>query len=372
MLFLEMDKSLHTLFAEVDDPRVVNRCRHKLSDILFIALSTLICNGEDFEDMVEFAHQRYDWLSTILELPDGIPSHDTFNRVLQRIEPTALQKCLSEDGHMLLDTLNEKQIVLDGKKLRGASPTSKGNNGLYILSAWVSENNLCVGQTKVEDKSNEITAIPQLLDTLDIQGATVSIDAIGCQKGIATKIADQQAEYLLSLKKNQRETFEHVEDSFRFNDGTCFNEEWEYDHGRYETRKCALIKLSEIDRRGEVYSQWKDVRHLIRIQASRQSSTGTTHETRYYLSNATLSDPAYFNKLVRGHWSIENQLHWHLDVTFGEDACRARSQHAPENLNILRKIALQRISQMKDKLSKKKRRYRASLNNDYLKQVLVI
>jgi predicted transposase YbfD/YdcC len=322
--------------------------------------------------MVEFARQRYDWLSTILELPNGIPSHDTFNRVLQHIEPKALQKCLSEDGQVLLDTLNEKQIVLDGKKLRGVSPTSKGNNGLYILSAWVSENNLCVGQTKVEDKSNEITAIPELLDTLDIQGATISIDAIGCQKAIATKIAGQQAEYLLSLKKNQKQTLEQVEDSFRFNDGTCFSEEWEYDHGRYETRKCTLIKLSEIEQKDEIYSQWKDLRHVVRIQASRQTSKGTTHETRYYLSNSILSDPAYFNKLVRGHWSIENQLHWHLDVTFSEDACRTRSQNAPENLNILRKIALQRITQMKDKLSKKKRRYRASLNNDYLKQVLVI
>lgn len=367
-----MEKSLHTWFTEVDDPRVVNRCRHKLSDILFIALSTLICNGEDFEDMVEFAHQRYDWLNTILELPDGIPSHDTFNRVLQRIEPEALQKGLREDGQLLLDTLNEKQIVLDGKKLRGVSPIGKGNSGLYILSAWVSENNLCVGQTKVEDKSNEIKAIPALLDTLDIQGATISIDAIGCQKAIATKITEQKADYLLSLKKNQQQTFEQVEDSFRFNNGTCFHEEWEYDHGRYETRQCTLIKLSESEQKDEIYSQWEGLRHLVRIQARRQTSKGTTHETRYYLSNSTLSDPAYFNKLVRGHWGIENRLHWHLDVTFGEDACRARSQNAPENLNILRKIALQRISQMKDKLSKKKRRYRASLNNDYLKQVLVI
>ncbi len=250
-----MRKCIQDLFSRVPDPRVVNRCSHKLSDILFIALSTLICNGEDFEDMVEFAHQRYDWLSTILELPDGIPSHDTFNRVLQRIEPKALQKCLSEDGQALLDTLNEKQVSLDGKKLRGVSPTSRGNSGLYILSAWVGENNLCVGQTKVEDKSNEITAIPELLDSLDIQGATISIDAIGCQKEIATKIVDKQAEYLLSLKKNQKQTFEQVEDSFRFSGSAYFDEEWEYDHGRYETRKCTLIKLSDAEQKNEIFSQ---------------------------------------------------------------------------------------------------------------------
>ena len=192
------------------------------------------------------------------------------------------------------------------------------------------------------------------------------------QKAIATKIVDKQAEYLLSLKKNQKQPFEHVEDSFRFNKGTCFDEEWEYDHGRYETRKCTMIKLSEIDQKDEVFSQWAGLQHLVRIQAYRQTSKGATHKIRYYLSNATISDPTYFNKLVRGHWSIKNQLHWHLDITFSEDASRARLLNTPGNLNILRKIALQRITQMKDKLSKKKRRYRTSLNNDYLKQVLVI
>ena len=224
-----MKRTIQELFSQVPDPRVVNRCTHNLSDILFIALSTLVCNGEDFEDMVEFAHQRYHWLSSLLELPGGIPTHDTFNRVLQRIEPEALGKALAEDGQVLLDTLNEKQLILDGKKIRGVSPTSKGNNGLYILSAWVSETRLCVGQTKVEDKSNEISAIPKLLDGLDIRGATVSIDAIGCQKAIAEKIVEGQAEYLLSLKKNQKQTFQDAEDCFRFTQQTAFHEEWEYD-----------------------------------------------------------------------------------------------------------------------------------------------
>jgi len=366
-----MKKSIQDFFSTVPDPRVVNRCTHKLSDILFIALSTLICNGEDFEDMEEFAHQRYDWLSSLLELPGGIPTHDTFNRVLQRIEPKALGKALAEDGQVLLDTLNEKQVVLDGKKIKGVSPASKGNSGLYILSAWVSENYLCVGQTKVEDKSNEITAIPELIDSLDITGATVSIDAIGCQKAIAGKIAELHAEYLLSLKKNQKQTFQDVEDCFRFTQQSAHHEEWEYDHGRYETRRCDIIKLTA-DERHELFCGWKDLQYLVRVQASRQTKTGTSSETRYYLSNALEGSANYFNKLVRGHWGIENHLHWHLDVTFQEDASRARTQNAPQNLNILRKIALQRIIQMKDKLSKKKRRYRASLNNNYLKAVLKI
>jgi predicted transposase YbfD/YdcC len=366
-----MKKSIQDLFSGVPDPRVVNRCTHKLSDILFIALSTLICNGEDFEDMEEFAHQRHDWLSSLLELPGGIPTHDTFNRVLQRIEPEALGKALVEDGQVLLDTLNEKQIILDGKKIKGVCPGSKGNSGLYILSAWVSENRLCVGQTKVEDKSNEITAIPELLESLDIRGATVSIDAIGCQKAIAEKITKGHAEYLLSLKKNQKQTFQDVEDCFRFTQQIAFHEEWEYDHGRYETRRCDIIKLTA-DEQHTLFSEWEGLQYLVRVQASRQTSKGTSQETRYYLSNAQQGSPDYFNKLVRGHWGIENHLHWHLDVTFQEDDSRARTQNAPQNLNILRKIALQRIIQMKDQLSKKKRRYRASLNNDYLKDILKI
>lgn len=363
--------SVEDLFSHVPDPRVMSRCRHKLSDILFIALSTLICNGEDFEDMVEFAHQRYDWLSSFLQLPNGVPSHDTFNRVLQHIQPEALQQCLQQDGQVLLDTLKERQVVLDGKKLRGVSPTSKGNKGLFILSAWVSDSNLCIGQAKVEDKSNEITAIPALLELLDLKGAVVSIDAIGCQKAIAATIADRQATYLLSLKKNQKHSFEQVEDSFRFATATSSSssQEWEYDHGRYETRKCTVLSLSQ-EQQHELFGQWKDLRHLIRVEASRQSSKGSSKQIRYYLSNASCSEAGYFNKLVRGHWSIENRLHWHLDVTFGEDACRARTLNAAENLNILRKLALHRISAMKDKLSKKKRRYRASLNNDYLLQTI--
>lgn len=158
-----MEKTIDTLFSAVPDSRVVNRCQHKLSDILFVALSTLICNGEDFEDMVEFAQQRYDWLSSILVLPNGIPAHDTFNRVLQLIDPKALGKALTEDGQVLLDTLNEKQINVDGKKIKGVSPTSRGNNGLYILSAWVSENSLCVGQVKVKDKSHRGAVMRLLL-----------------------------------------------------------------------------------------------------------------------------------------------------------------------------------------------------------------
>jgi len=365
-----MTEKLDALFTDLQDPRVESRCKHKLTDIVFIALCTIICNGEDFEDMEEFGKQRFDWLKSILELPSGIPSHDTFNRVLQKLEPNALSQVLEVDGKQFLDIVTEKQICIDGKKLRGVSPTSKGNSGLYVLNAWVSENNICIGQQAIDHKSNEITAIPELLDTIDISGSIVSIDAIGCQKKIATKIVEKDADYLLALKKNQKDTFEMVEDIFRFykpSDIDIVSDK--KNHGRIESRKCSVIDLKSVPN-DEIPKEWNDLKTVIKVDASRVIGDDKQVSTRYYISSDSFISASYFNMLVRGHWSVENQLHWHLDVTFREDDSRARKGNSQLNLNILRKIALKRISNMTDKLSKKKRRFRASLNNDYLIKVL--
>jgi len=347
---------------------MVNRCAHKLSDILFIALCTLICNGEDFEDMVEFGNSRYNWLKQYIELPNGIPCSKTFNRVLQQICPKELQTCLQEDGGQLLEYLEDAHLCLDGKKIKGVSPTSKGNQGFYILSAWIDSQNLCVGQSKVEDKSNEIVAIPKLLDSLHLQGSMVSIDAIGCQKAIAKQIVDAQGDYLFSLKKNQPATYHDAIWLFNQYPSQPHQQEWEYAHGRFETRKCIVIQLSEIQK-GSLFTQWEGLSTLVKIESSRTIQGVCKQETRYYLSSAKQS-PIYFNELVRGHWGIENRLHWHLDVTFNEDACRARTGYAPENLNILRKMALKKIADIQDKLSLKKRRYKASMDTNYLELVI--
>ncbi len=366
-----MKKRISSLFGSIKDPRVVNRCDHKLVDILFIAFCTLLSNGEDFEDMVEFGKQRQTWLSTVLELPNGIPSHDTFNRVLQMINPESLGKCLESDGTGLLEALEGKLISLDGKKIRGVSPKSRGNKGFYVLSAWVCENRLCIGQKKVKDKSNEITAIPDLLDDLDVKGAIVSIDAIGCQVDIVEKICEKQADYLLAVKGNQKDLLEEVSEAFNYSSIVNYEENWEYDHGRYEQRRCEVLSAQE-SLSPQLLNKWKAVHQIIKIKATRIIKDVATTEDRYYISS--LSDPRAksFNELVRGHWGIENHLHWHLDVTFKEDANRARSGNAPLNLNILRKMALHRIQQMNDKLSLKKRRFRAALNQEYLFKILAI
>jgi predicted transposase YbfD/YdcC len=359
------------LFSQVEDPRVEARCDHLLADILFIALCTLLSNGEDFEDMAEFGLQRQEWLSTFLFLPNGIPSHDTFNRVLQMIDPKYLSEVLSADGARFIECFKGELINLDGKKIRGYSPRSTGNSGLYILSAWVGNHQLCIGQVAVDDKSNEITAIPKVLAPLDLTGATVSIDAIGCQTAIAEQIVDQGADYLLAVKVNQDGLYEEVSEAFTYFKEDANHRTWEYNHGRHEVRKCRLLSARP-SLGSVVFDKWKGLSWLVEIKSERTKDGVTTYQTRYYISSDVGLTEDKANKSVRGHWSIENQLHWHLDVTFSEDGCRARRGNSAINLNTLRKIALQRVKLDTAKLSMKKRRFRASLNDDYLINLLML
>ena len=363
-----MQESIDRIFSKVDDPRVEGRCLHRLKDILFIAFCTLLSNGEDFEDMVEFAHQRHDWLKEVIELPNGIPSHDTFNRVLQLIEPEQLSLCMSEDAELLLASVKGKFVSMDGKKMRGVSPKSRGNKGLFILSAWVGEHRLCLGQQKVEGKSNEITALPELIDNLELAGSTVSIDAIGCQVEIAEKILEAKANYLLAVKQNQGSLHEEISDDFTWRSAKEFNESWEYDHGRYEVRKCMIAPAKDYLTSG-LLDKWTGIKTLIKIESHRTIQDVTTSQTRFYISSEE-KNLDFYNASVRGHWGIENHLRWHLDVTFNEDANRSRSGFAPQNLNILRKMALHRISKLNDRLSLKKRRFRASMNVKYLSKIV--
>ena len=364
-----MGKKLLNYFSEVEDPRVTGRCLHLLSDILMTSLLTYLSGGTDYQDMYLFAQERGAEFEDLLQFPNGVPSVDTFERVFKKLKSDSLESCLITYGKAMLEGLREKQIVLDGKKLKGASPTSKGNSGLYILNAWVSENRLCVGQKKVEEKSNEITAIPQVLESLDIEDAVVSIDAIGTQTRIAEQIIEQGGHYFLSVKGNQQGLLEDLKHAFKVNKGIRFIDEPTSDHGRIENRQCSILPASEFLLE-ENLSAWKKVSTIIKIDASREIKGILEQKTRYYISDETLSSPSYFLTLSRGHWGIENQLHWHLDVTFKEDASRAREGNAPLNLSTLRKFALQLLSNQKDKLSLKKRQYKAALDVNYLKKII--
>ena len=304
-------------FEQVKEPRCKGKCLHLLSDILLVGLLTYLSNGEDYEDMVLFAENKGALFPELLIFPHGVPSHDTFNRVFQLIDTQSLKDCLTAHGRDILDILSEKQIAIDGKKLKGVNPTSKGNSGLYIVNAWVSENRLCIGQEKIEEKSNEITAIPSVLKQIDLTDAVVSIDAIGCQTAIAKQIKSQQGHYLLAVKGNQKRLFQEIEGAFEGIRTELTKEEWEYDHGRYERRVCSILaakgNISE-----ETIQNWEGLEMIVKIESSRTIKEKTTKEIRYYISDENIGNPLYFNKLVRGHWSIENHLHWHLDVTFKE------------------------------------------------------
>jgi predicted transposase YbfD/YdcC len=364
-----MEKEISVYFSEVEDPRVEGRCMHLLSDILMISLLTYLTGGTDYQDMYLFTKERGEEFKGLLQLPNGVPSVDTFERVFKKLKSESLQTCLENYGKEILSSLSEKQIVLDGKKLKGVSPTSKGNSGLYILNAWVSENRLCVGQERVEEKSNEITAIPEVLKSLDIEESVVSIDAIGTQTKIAEQIIEQRGHYFLSVKGNQAGLEEDLKQAFRIEKGKEYVAEVESNHGRIENRRCNILPAKDFLLE-EHLRAWKNVSTLIKIESSREIKGILHQETRYYISDETIPSPSYYLSLARGHWGIENQLHWHLDVTFREDACRARQGDAPLNLSTLRKFALQLLSNQKDKLSLKKRQYKAALDVQYLKKII--
>lgn len=366
-----MKTSLSPYFSNVTDPRVTGRCLHLLSDILLIGLCTYLTGGSDYQDMRLFGLERGSDLGDLLSLPNGVPSEDTFERVFKSICPDELETSLRMYGKSILADLSEKQIVIDGKKQRGVSPTTRGNRGLYLLNVWVSENRFCIAQEKVEDKSNEITAIPLVLNDIYIKDTVVSIDAMGTQREIAELIVEKGGHYLLALKANQKSLFEDVECAFKMNSGHDMYETIEADHGRIETRKCSILPAAEYLME-ENSQAWKNLGTIIRLEARREVQGKVTQETRYYISDEKEESAAYFCSLIRGHWSIENQLHWHLDITFKEDACRARTGYASQNLSALRKMALHIVSEQKDKLSIKKRLYKAALDMRYLKKLLKI
>lgn len=364
-----MNTPLPSYFTMISDPRVEGRCLHLLSDILLLGLCTYITGGSDYQEMRLFGLERACSLGDLVSLPNGIPSEDTFERVFKSIDPVELQSCLHTYGLDILSTLADKQIVIDGKKQRGVSPTTRGNKGLYLLNVWVSENRLCIAQEKVEDKSNEITAIPNALSSIDITDAVVSIDAMGTQREIAELITRKGGHYFLAVKNNQKSLYEDIECAFKVNQGHACDETLDAGHGRIETRHCSILPAGEYLMQ-ETIQPWKGLQTIIRIEATREIQGKTTKEIRYYISDENQGDAAYFNALARGHWGIENQQHWHLDVTFKEDQCRARTGYAPQNLSVLRKLALQIVSNQNDKLSIKRRLYKAALDSEYLKILL--
>lgn len=365
-------------FSILPDPRIDHTKKYNLVDILFIAICTIICGGETYIDMEEFGKAKEEWLGNFLKLPNGIPSHDTFRRVFSLIDPEAFAECFVAWTAAIHEITKGEVIALDGKTIRHSFDSVTGQGALHVVSAWATKAGLALGQVKVDSRSNEITAIPKLLDMLNISGAIVTMDAMGCQKDITKKIIDKGGDYLICLKGNQESLHNEVKFFFDeafdagFEELECrYFESIEKDHGRIETRQCWMITDVAIDWLGETGHAWPGLASIGAIQAQRKIGDKISTETRYFISSLSGS-AEQFAGAARSHWGIENSLHWVLDVTLNEDRSRIRRDYAPENLAILRKIALNLTKrETSSKSSMRRKVKRAGWDNSYLEKLLV-
>lgn len=368
----ESKKQLWDYFSGIRDPRVERTRRHKLADIIFIAVCATICGADDWVEIEEFGEAKKDWLKRFLELPNGIPSHDTFGRVFSMIDPKEFNRCFMEMISDIFEVIGGENISIDGKTIRHSYES--GKSPIHMVSAWAGQNQMVLAQIKTEEKSNEITAIPKLLQLLEIQGCSVTIDAMGCQKKIAEDILKKKADYVLALKGNQGNLYDDVTLFFETAKKTDFKEvKHQYistrdkGHGRIETRKYWIT--DEVDALNKKH-QWPGLNSIGMVESTRQIKDKITTETRWYIS----SFPAYvtrFSTAVRGHWAIENSLHWCLDIAFREDDSRVRKDHSPENLAVLRHIAINLLKNEKtSKIGIKAKRGKAGWNNTYLEKIL--
>lgn len=365
------DLSIPKHFAKLKDPRRRHRRLHLLQDVLVIALCAVVAGAQDWQDIETFGRKRRDWLARFLELPNGIPSHDTFERVFDRLDPRAFQACFQGWVQAIHEVLRIKHVAIDGKTLRGSGTAKLGP--LHLVSAWATAQGLSLGQVAVDCKSNEITAIPALLELLDLRGALVTIDAMGCQKAIARKIIDQGGDYILTVKDNQEHLLEDIERSVARAFDTDFaglehdgHETRERGHGREEYRSYTVIHSTAGLRHA---ADWADLTTIGMCYSERTVGGVTTEEARYFIGSRKASARTY-GKALRGHWRIENSLHWQLDVTFGEDRNRVTKRHAAENLALLRRLTLSLLQANPAKLSIAKKRFAAALDPAFLEEIV--
>ena len=364
-------------FSKLQDPRIDRTKRHNLMDILTIAICAVVCGADSWVDVEQFGNSKREWLGRFLEIPNGIPSHDTFGRVFCALDAEQFQGCFIEWVKAISEVTEGQIVAIDGKSVRRSHDGRAGRSAIHVVNAWASANRLVLGQTRVEDKSNEITAIPKLLSMLEVSGCIVTIDAMGCQKEIARAIVDRGADYALSLKRNQGRLHEDVSEMFddaRRTDFADVNCDWfetvEKGHGRVETRRCRVVSepafIDYFNDRGE----WPSLRSVALVESERYVDGKTSSETRYYISSLPGSAERLL-EAVRGHWGVENSVHWSLDVSFGEDASRVRKGNAAEIFAALRRMALnllKREDTLRVGISAKRKR--AGWDTDYLLKVL--
>lgn len=374
---------LSTYFEKVPDPRGQSNAQvHLLLDILTIALCAMLSGAETFVEMESFGREKQAWLKERLglKLPGGIPCHDTFGRLFARLDPHAFGAAMQTWTQALHHATRGQVIALDGKSVRRSFDTATGKGALHLVNAWASDSRLVLAQCAVDSKSNEITAIPTLLELLDIKGCIVTADALNSQKEIARQIVQRGADYVLALKDNHALLHQEVRDYFnwcqeqpgglvRLSESQAEQSHW--GHGRYEVRRCFAIAATEQDW-PHARRQWPGLKSLVLVESQRGTGTGTGQgvQQRFYLSSLPCEAPPLL-EAVRSHWGVENNVHWCLDVAFDEDGCRVRKDHAAQNLAVLRRLCLNLLRQeTSDKRGLKARRLRAGWSNDYLLRVL--
>lgn len=372
----KLKRSVIAEFSALDDPRNRREPQHRLMDIVTILLLAVISGADSMVAVETYGQRKQAWLETFLALPHGIPSHDTFSRVLAQIDPQQLQDCFLKWVSHLSETLELHLISIDGKTARGSYDREQGISALHTVSAWASEHRLVLGQQTVAAKSNEITAIPELLQLLDITGAIISIDAMGTQTKIAAQIIAQGGDYVLGLKGNQGNLHQSVKAFFKQAAANAwsdidysYTETVESGHHRMEHRQVWAVPLDQgLDLSGR--QRWKGLKTIVMVKRQRQLWNKTTTEVCYYITSVE-ADAALLARAIRAHWGIENSLHWVLDVTFRQDASRIRTGHGPANMAVVQHLCLNLLNQAPSKQSLAMKRYSAALDHHFALQVLL-